>query len=105
MTPTHMVQILLPLYDNSHENLPRELFDAVRNELSQKFGGLTAYTQAPAEGLWREGTTEPSRDDIVIYEVMTQHLDTTWWSNYRRELETRFRQQHVVVRSQIIQLL
>ncbi len=48
----HLVQILLPLYDNAGAPLPRALYDRVREELSRRFGGLTAFTRSPAEGLW-----------------------------------------------------
>jgi hypothetical protein len=49
----HLVQILLPLFDNDGVSLPRQLFARVRDELTEKFGGLTAFTRSPAEGVWR----------------------------------------------------
>ena len=61
--------------------------DAVARELTEKHGGLTAYARAPAAGLWMEGEGSPQRDDIVVYEVMVERLDTAWWSTYRSELE------------------
>lgn len=98
------MQILLPLYDNAGVALPRETFQAVRDELTHRFGGLTAYTRAPAEGLWAEaGAT--TRDDIVVYEVMTDDLDRAWWAGYRVTLERRFRQQAIVVRATTATLL
>jgi hypothetical protein len=63
------------------------------------FGGLTAYTRAPAEGLWNSGSTV-KRDEIVIVEVMVDSLDRTWWKEYRRELEQVFCQDEIVVRAQ-----
>lgn len=100
----HLVQILLPLYDNDGAALPREAFHAVRDELTRRFGGLTAYTRAPAEGVWAEaGAT--TRDDIVVYEVMTDALDRDWWRDYRGALERRFRQQAIVVRATTTTLL
>ncbi|HEX2725969.1 MAG TPA: hypothetical protein VHN20_09140 [Beijerinckiaceae bacterium] len=100
----HLIQLLLPLYDNDGAALPRALFDKVREELSGRFGGLTAFTRAPAEGHWRaEGETR--RDDIVIFEVMTERLDRDWWRGYRRELERSFRQEEIVIRAQDIELL
>jgi hypothetical protein len=36
----------------------------------------------------------------VVLEVMTETLDRAWWSDYRRELERLFRQDHMVVRAQ-----
>lgn len=101
----YLVQVLLPLYDNAAEPLPASLQLAVRDELAERFGGLTAYTRAPAEGLWKEGNVQTHRDDIVVYEVMSPSVDDAWWSSYRRQLESRFRQQQVVVRVQEIRLL
>jgi len=99
----HLVQILLPLYDNAGAALPRTLYEQVREELAGRFGGLTAFTRAPAEGQWRdEGETK--RDDIVVFEVMVESLDAGWWGAYRRELEERFRQEEIVIRAQDIQL-
>jgi hypothetical protein len=63
------------------------------------FGGLTAYTRAPAEGVWESGTTL-KRDDIVVVEVMVDSLDRTWWVAYRRDLERLFRQDQIVLRAQ-----
>jgi hypothetical protein len=102
--PVHLIQLLLPLYDNDEAALPRALFDAVREELSGRFGGLTAFTRAPAEGHWRDAGAI-RRDDIVIFEVMTESLDRDWWRAYRVELERRFRQEEIVMRVQDIEVL
>jgi hypothetical protein len=101
----HLVQVLLPVYDNAGQRFPAELYRAVRDELTVRFGGLTAYTRAPAEGLWRDGPGGTVRDDIAIYEVMTDALDRAWWTDYRRSLETRFRQEQLVIRVQECTLL
>lgn len=101
----HLVQLLLPLYDNDGRRFPQELHGKVRSELTEAFGGLTAYTRAPAEGLWAEDGEPPARDDIVIYEVMADSLDRAWWSAYRRAMEERFSQESVVIRSQEIERL
>jgi hypothetical protein len=101
----HLIQVLLPLYDNAGEPLSRDLFRAVAGELTDRFGGLTAYTRAPAEGQWKEGADTTTRDDIVVYEVMADRLDRAWWRDYRAGLEARFRQDVVVVRAQSVTLL
>ena len=49
----YLIQILLPLYRNDGQALPRALFRQVRDELIERFGGLTAYTRAPASGYWQ----------------------------------------------------
>ncbi|TGR72776.1 hypothetical protein EN832_34550, partial [Mesorhizobium sp. M1C.F.Ca.ET.189.01.1.1] len=66
----YLVQILLPRSDNQGEPFPRTDFDRVKEELTARFDGVTAYLQAPAEGLWKDGG-ETDRDDIVVFEVMT----------------------------------
>ncbi|MGX9146318.1 hypothetical protein [Mesorhizobium sp. 128a] len=93
----HLVQILLPRADTGGQPFPREDFDRVKEELASRFKGVTAYLQAPAEGLWQQGT-ESDRDDIVIFEVMTQEIDLADWRDRRVELERRFRQDKVIIR-------
>jgi hypothetical protein len=100
----HVIEIFLPLYDNEGRRLGRELYARVRKELVERFGGLTAFSRSPAEGLWVEDGKE-SRDDIVIFEVMTDELDRGWWSQYRRQLEQRFSQDVILIRaSEVTQL-
>ena len=101
----HLVQILLPLTDNAGHALPSAEHARVGAELTARFGGLTAHTRAPAEGLWTDGGRRASRDEIVVFEVMVERLDAVWWCAYRRDLERRFRQDLVIVRAQSILLL
>ena len=100
----HLIQILLPLYDNAGNTFGEELFGKVRGELTERFGGLTAFTRAPAQGLWQdEGQTK--RDDIVVFEVMAEELDAAWWRGYRKILEKEFRQDTIVIRAQTVGIL
>ena len=93
----YLFQILLPQADNSGQPFSREDFDNVKEELAGRFEGVTAYLQAPAEGLWRQGTRSDS-DDIVIFEVMVEQIDLPDWHSRRRGLEQRFRQDRVIIR-------
>lgn len=95
----HLIELLLPLYDNTGAALPRDRFLAVRKELTERFGGLTAFTRAPAEGLWKDDGERTQRDDIVIYEVMVESVDRAWWDSYRKQLEEQFLQEHIVIRA------
>jgi hypothetical protein len=101
----HLIQLLLPLYDNDGQPLSKSLFDEVHHELIKRFGGLTAYTRAPANGLWLEDGEHAVRDDLVIYEVMAPKLERAWWQDYRTSLEVRFRQEHVMIRAHRVSLL
>jgi hypothetical protein len=71
-------------------------------ELSERFDGLTAYTRAPATGVWKKHTGRTSRDDIIIYEVMCPRLQRKWWKAKRSELERIFHQDTVLIRSHAI---
>ena len=101
----HLIQLLLPLYDNAGQPFPHALYDGVRQELVTRFGGLTTYSRAPAKGLWKEGSEGVQKDDIVVYEVMAEAVDRAWWSAYRRTLEREFAQDELVVRAQPTELL
>lgn len=100
----HLVQLLLPARDNAGQVFSSDAFDDVARELTERFGGVTAYSRAPAEGRWKQDA-DTEHDDIVVVEVMDESLDRAWWAAYRQELEQRFRQDVVIVRAQTIELL
>ena len=101
----HVVEIFLPLKRNDGSDQPRVLFGDLRAELVERFGGLTAFTRAPAEGLWESESGAAQRDQIVIFEVMTDDLDHDWWRDFRGTLERRFEQEEVLIRSSEVQRL
>lgn len=100
----YLVQVLLPLYDNDKYPITQIEFDRVRNELTDAFGGITAYFRSPALGAWK-ADSKVSHDEIVVFEVMCDELERTWWANYRHELEQRFRQIEIVVRATQVERL
>jgi hypothetical protein len=95
----YLVQILLPVYDNEGHAFNATEYTQLRAELADRFGGVTAYTRAPARGVWKDDAGETTRDDIVIFEVMTLDLDRDWWIAFRKDLEARFRQESLIVRA------
>jgi hypothetical protein len=100
----HLVRLLLPLRDNHGVAHDPALFGKVASALTRRFGGITAYTRSPAEGLWQnEGDTH--RDDVVAVEVMVDELDESWWSDFRSHLETVFRQRELLVVAQEVRRL
>lgn len=101
----HLIQILLPLYDNEGQPFTQDEFLKVRDELSERFGGITTYMRSPARGLWKETKDTTVHDDIVIYEVMTETMDRTWWKKYRKQLTASFRQALLIVRASEVELL
>lgn len=99
-----LVQILLPLYDADGSRFPTSDFAFVRDELVHRFGGATAFTRAPAEGVWKDGE-KTVEDDIIVVEVMADIVDVHWWTTFRAVLERRFRQDTIVVRHHRVDLI
>ena len=93
----YQVQILLPLYDNDKQPFSRSDFELVREELTEKFGGVTAFVRSPAKGLWKEEEGQVSIDDVVKFEVLAESISHDWWAQYRSVLEQRFKQTEVLV--------
>ena len=100
----HLIQILLPLNDNDGHAFGRELFHEVRDDLAEHFGGVTTYMRAPATGVWADGG-EKMKDEVVIFEVMTDRLEREFWRLYRLELQEMFQQDLIVIRAQKIEQL
>ena len=101
----NLVQLLLPLQDPEGRAFPREQYDAVVRLLTERFGGVTAYTRSPATGLWEADSGRTVRDLVVVYEVMVETLDLDWWAGFRADLEREFRQDELVVRAHEIRRL
>ena len=101
----HLVQILLPLFDNAGKAYPADQYRAVTRVLTERFGGVTAYLRAPAEGHWQEDGERERHDDIVVLDTMVEALDRAWWSAYRQQLQTAFRQDEIILRAMQIEKL
>ena len=81
----HLIQILLPVRDNDGKPYGPHPFEEISWTLSKRFGGITAYTRAPAEGRWEErGKTQ--HDDVLVIEGMIEALDRAWWRAFREQL-------------------
>ena len=89
----HLVEIFLPIKGERSS-----AFAKVRDELTEHFGGVTAFTRAPAQGVWHQHGKN-IRDDIVVVEVMVETLDARWWTSYREELEQHFAQEQILIRA------
>jgi hypothetical protein len=94
----YLVQLLLPLADGEGKRVPREQLERVKRELTERFGGVTLYLRAPAEGAWTDPSGRVERDQVVVAEVMAPHQDREWWKLYRAELEQRFGQEEILAR-------
>src|ERR671912_719640 len=94
-----LFQLVLPLFDNTNAKLPKSLFTETLKELTDKFGGATAFTRNPAEGFWGQPGGRVEHDEVVVIEVMVEAAENDWWSAYRQNLEARFRQEMIMIRA------
>jgi hypothetical protein len=99
----HVVEIFLPLNRPDGTPQPAEHFADLRRELVERFGGLTAFTRAPAEGLWADEADRVDRDRIVIFEVMADEIDRGWWNAFRERLERELDQEEVLIRASAVE--
>ena len=91
------IEILLPAEENFSGKR-----NALAHELTHRFGGLTAFTRAPAKGLFEQGGKQ-IEDDIVVFEIMTADLEREWWSALRKRLQVDFQQDEIVIRATAIE--
>jgi hypothetical protein len=98
----HLVEIFLPLNYKDGTPVPVPVFTLIKEELAERFGGVTAYSRPPAEGLWKDGA-KLERDTVTVWEVMTGKLDDDWWRSFRKRLEDLLRQDEVLIRATPVQ--
>ena len=103
----HLMQILLPTHTGGGAAVAAEQFARVRVELTERFGGATAYSRSsPATGLWKRDADEViEHDRVIMVEVVVDAFDPDWWAAYRKQLETRFEQEEVHVRALPMELI
>jgi hypothetical protein len=96
-----LIQMLLPITAgvSQHE------FERTRDELVERFGGVTAYVQTPAQGLWTRPDGRQEADRLIMVEVVAPAFDRSWWHGYASDLAARFDQQVIHVRALAVDVL
>jgi hypothetical protein len=94
-----LVEILLPVTSKTHAELER-----LTTQLTDRFGGATAFVRSPGEGLWQDDSAIV-KDEIVVVEVMCETIDHAWWRSLREDLETRLGEKEIVVRAHAVERL
>jgi hypothetical protein len=100
----YLIEILLPVRDNQGRPFAATTYQNLRDELTELYGGVTAFTRAPAQGETKAGGGKV-HDDIIVFEVMTEEIDRQWWKQYRESLERTLEQDEIVVRATPIEKL
>ena len=95
----NLIQILKPTNGGDDG-----VFERLAQELTAKFGGVTSFIRAPAEGRWNTGS-HTEHDDIAVIEVMAEDVDYGYWANLRSSLERALALEQIVIRCQPLELL
>lgn len=94
----YLIQLLLPLRLGARED-DRIFLNNLREDLTRRFGGVTAYTRAPAVGDWKDGADVIERDEIVIVEVMVEELEARWWGELKERIRLELDQEELIIRA------
>ena len=92
----YLIQLLLPA---SGAGDHAAAFARTREELVERFQGVTAYERAPAQGVWVAPDGEKQRDAMVMVEVVTDRFDRPWWRDYGKTLAARFGEEEIHIRA------
>ena len=100
-----LIQTLLPVSNTRTDAEADERVRHTRRELVEAFGGITAYLQTPAQGVWTSPDGERERDAVVMVEIVTERFDRVWWQQYAATLATRFQQEAIHVRALTVEVV
>jgi hypothetical protein len=101
---THLIEIFIPLYDNDGRRFEQAFYSDVRSTMFDKFGGITVFGRAPAQGMDTDGG-KSRHNDLIVFEVMTEAIDAAWWQAYRKRLEQVPKQDRILIRSSAVSVL
>jgi hypothetical protein len=94
----HLVQILLPLITGKGEDLEKDVFDDLLNELTDRFGGATSFKQSPRQGHWDSGR-QIEKDSVALIGVMTGELNEDYFRELKTRLEKELSQNEIMIRA------
>jgi hypothetical protein len=83
----------------------RQAIDDLLLRFTRTFGGATAFSRAPAAGLWRSQEGREEADNVVVVETMSEELDAPYWRELQRELEERLDEAEVLIRASKVLVL
>jgi hypothetical protein len=93
-----VVELFLPLETSAGKPVSPATFERIKSELTDRFGGVTAFLRSPADGAWKPAEGSVVHDQVVIFEVMVSDVDTAWWHRYRKTLEIELEQERILAR-------
>lgn len=94
----YLMQIFVPYGNSADGALREEPYMNLKQELTDRFGGVTVYSRAPVKGIWKPAPGQQEADDMIIYEVLLGKPDMSYWSSLKSRLEYIFQQQEILMR-------
>jgi hypothetical protein len=94
-----LIQMLLPTKRADGAAFGDDVLGQTRDELIERFGGLTAYMRSPAAGAWTSPEGRVEEDSVVMIEVIADTFNVAWWRPYADKLKQRFAQESIHVRA------
>lgn len=93
-----LIQLFLPTTAENGKAFPGTYFHAVKQKLSKKFDSLSVYLKSPViEHIKDDGPTL-AKDTVLVYEVVSDSVETDYWSQYQQFLQKQFKQDDIVIR-------
>lgn len=99
------IELFIPLFNKNGKAFAKKKYKWLRVLLTDKFGGLTIYARAPAEGFWQEKAERTVNDKMIIYEVLVPAIDKVFWQELKLNLLKKFAQDEILIRVTDISLL
>jgi hypothetical protein len=100
-----LIQMLLPTKSDYGVAFDDAMLERTRDELIQRFGGLTAYLRSPASGAWTSPQGRVEEDRVVMIEVLAPTFDRNWWRGYATTFKKRFSQESIHMRATAVETL
>jgi hypothetical protein len=101
----YLIQLLLPAIVGPGDAAASDPVTETRRELTEAFGGLTAYLRTPAVGVWTSPEGGRAQDEVVMVEVVAERFDRAWWRDYTQRLARRFAQDAIHLRALQVEML
>ncbi len=97
--------ILLPLYFNNGQPVPRSLICQTIEELEARFGGVS-WEQQIVRGVWRhEGEVFQDDSTRLVLDVADTAENRAFFVRFKQQLKVRFQQLDIWLTSQPIEVL
>lgn len=94
----HLMQIFVPTADHEGTKFPSHYYVELKQDLADRFGGITIYGRSPVIGIWKPDENSSESDDLIIFEVLTKEPDLTYFSSLKHRLEHAFKQDEILMR-------